>query len=531
MPFKNRWRLTGVLTTTTPLHVGNGDITTRSELVNEGTKRPVEISATATDHQERAYIPGTTLKGNLRAWLGRHNLSTTAVTTVFGSEDPGVDDAVGGKAEFCDAFAVRVPDPPPRVPYWNATRFTGVTASVAIERRTRTASPDKLFHAEFVPPGVGFALTVTGQDLEPDELNLLLFALEGFNHAEDPVSLGADIGNGQGRCSWNLTDIARLEPAGVTAWLQQPNLPVGYDGFVSLRDEDRKVMQAQALHTSQASSATTLTLSLTIHFDGPFLVNDPSRTKQGNQGLANETLPDHAPLRDTQGRLLLPARSVRGAVRSQTEKIVRTLKPEAACSVVDPDDACAPIYYHSQRATLCLTCQVFGAPGWSAPVEFSDFLPSAGSPSDERRQEFLAIDRFTGGGARHLKFDAVAVYRPTLAGTVSVDLNRVDPWALGLLALTLRDLIEGDIPLGFGAAKGYGACTATINDIRLPRFDALPSGLTTILEKYGATQSDFDSFDTTTPPSDAIQYAVMEFIEKFQQQVAAFQRTHAEQGG
>ena len=36
-----------------------------------------------------------------------------------------------------------------------------------------------------------------------------------------------------------------------------------------------------------------------------------------------------------------------------------------------------------------------------------------------------------------------------------------------MLALTLRDLIEGDIPMGFGAAKGYGACTATIEALEV----------------------------------------------------------------
>ena len=36
--------------------------------------------------------------------------------------------------------------------------------------------------------------------------------------------------------------------------------------------------------------------------------------------------------------------------------------------------------------------------------------------------------------------------------------------AAGLLALTLRDLLEGDVTFGFGAAKGYGACTAEFAD-------------------------------------------------------------------
>ena len=33
---------------------------------------------------------------------------------------------------------------------------------------------------------------------------------------------------------------------------------------------------------------------------------------------------------------------------------------------------------------------------------------------------------------------------------------------MGLLAYTLRDLREGDVGFGFGAAKGFGACSATV---------------------------------------------------------------------
>ncbi len=77
----------------------------------------------------------------------------------------------------------------------------------------------------------------------------------------------------------------------------------------------------------------------------------------------------------------------------------------------------------------------------------------------------MAIDRFTGGAAPGLKFDADYADRPRLTGKIRVDLDRIEPWALGLLALTFRDLIEGDITFGFGASKGYGICQATIISI------------------------------------------------------------------
>lgn len=236
--------------------------------------------------------------------------------------DTEKSDAIGGKAEFWDAFATGTPDPPPQVPYWDANRLTGVSVAVAIDRRTRTASRNKLFHEEFVPPGVSFKITVTGQDLEPGEPELLLYALEGFNHTEPPIALGAGTGDGYGHFAWKLNDVARIEAQGdIIAWLQQPNPPVGYDGLVSLTDTDREAIVMRALNSWGSSIQPSLTLTLNIHFDGPFLVNDPSRTQQGRpRSAVDENLPNHAPLRDHQGRLMLPASSIRGAFRSQAEK-------------------------------------------------------------------------------------------------------------------------------------------------------------------------------------------------------------------
>src|SRR5439155_26026717 len=130
---------------------------------------------------------------------------------------------------------------------------------------------------------------------------------------------------------------------------------------------------------------------------------------------------------------------------------------------------------------LCPVCQVFGAPGWRSPLHISAFKTADPIGDEETQtQEFLAIDRFTGGGVEGAKFNATAVYRPTLSGTIGVDLKtleraNVGRWALGLLTLTLRDLIEGDIRLGFGAAKGYGAVRAKTSVNQLPAWTDCPA--------------------------------------------------------
>ena len=57
-------------------------------------------------------------------------------------------------------------------------------------------------------------------------------------------------------------------------------------------------------------------------------------------------------------------------------------------------------------------------------------------------------------GLNRFKFDAIALWQPGF--DTELFLENPTAWELGWLLLTLRDLQEGLIPLGFGAAKGYG---------------------------------------------------------------------------
>ena len=52
-----------------------------------------------------------------------------------------------------------------------------------------------------------------------------------------------------------------------------------------------------------------------------------------------------------------------------------------------------------------------------------------------------------------------------MKGSISIDFARLSrEWAIGLLALTFRDLLEGDIRLGFGRAKGFGEISASFDN-------------------------------------------------------------------
>lgn len=526
MSFENRWMIVGNLTTTAPLHIGNGDVAHRDGLFNAKDNLPVEINAVCVNKDGHASIPGTTLKGKLRAWAKSSGLNTANFENLFGSDDPEKESSVGGKIEIYDASAVGVPafSVENQPPYWDESRSTSVMAGVAINRRTRTASEERLFHHEFVPPGVSFAVTITGQNLTDAELEDLLFVFTGFNQGE--LALGAGEGDGWGKMNWELIELRRLTKTQVVDWINSGAVSVGYQALTNLSTEEQQNWLNKVTARQVAIAPSSLTLDLKLEFDSNFLVNDPSKVGAVEE---DENNVGHALLLDVSGKLLLPASSFRGALRSQAEKILRTIGDEFTACHLDNDDSCEAVYDTNELGNLCPACQLFGAAGWKSPVTISPFTTAAPIPPELKgeaaalrghetgklgTQEFVAIDRFTGGGAEGKKFNAQSAYRPTLRGQISFDLQAIsriatDCWPLGLLALTLRDLIEGDIKFGYGAAKGYGVVRANIETISLPDWSQCPDTF-----KTGITEDQWQSMSAIATPDAQLQGVMTRWLNE-----------------
>jgi len=473
MSFQTRWRITGTLTTQTPLHIGAG-ATAEDHDQLKVEDEAVKVTAVALDGQGKPYIPGSTLKGNLRAWLQTRTKDTCLLDSVFGSGvEEDQDKSQGGKAEFWNGLITNNITPPEHKPsYWHSERKVGVEVGVTIDRVTRTAREQKLFHREIVPPNVIFQVRLTGKGLTEAEVALLLAGLDGFNDQQQQLRLGSDNAQNKGLMKWTLKSIEQLDEAGTKEWLAK-GAPGMWDSALQPlnQTEQHQLLQLSNTLIDEQSNQPTLQLHFRLIFDSPFLVNDPSL-------FVKDETPNHQPRRDHHGNPVLPSSSLRGAIRAQAERIIRTLKGNA-CLIDDQKQACAPIEQYQEVENLCLACQLFGGTGWQSPIRITDFTFI--EQQSELTQEFVAIDRFTGGGAEHLKFNAQSIYKPVFEGTWHIDLQRIKPWGLGLLALVIRDFIDGDITFGYGAAKGYGQGYAQLQDWNI---NALPN-----IEDYPAWQT------------------------------------------
>ena len=482
--FRPRWRIRGLLHTQSPLFVGSGDTFEHPEIKKDDGTRAEVLAFTRAGNTP--FIPGTTLKGYLRSriWqLAQGNKEVEKLVEAVFGKGPGKEanrnQGQGGKARFHDALLISRRVEPTPLPYWNPETQTFIEAHNCLDRVTKTVAEKMLFYQETVPAGVGFAVEITGKfgpedTLAEKEVALLLASLEWFSGKaeEEGLSLGADTATGKGRLLWELEEVSVIEESDVKGWLATPrSRPFYRELYRPIGPDREKGLLSAGRALLRPGPKENITIPVVIRFDSHFLVNDPPsppEAEKKKKDLESE-IADHRPLRDEQGQAVLPASSVRGALRSQAERIIRTLGGKA-CHPGTPG-ACRSTVPRRDYKDLCPACRAFGAPGWRSPVRISNFrlVESRG----ETTQELLAIDRFTGGGKHGAKFNVQAVYQPVFKGEVEIELGRLaqveanDPpgegnWVLGLLALLLRDLKEGDITFGFGASKGYGSCTAEI---------------------------------------------------------------------
>ena len=415
-----RWRITGTFTTTAPLHVGSGAVVTNPLLINRKNESHCDVQAVTKDYRGKPCVPGTALKGVLRAWADRFYPKHPAIDRVFGSKEVGSDNAESGRAEFHAAFVVP-PTPASsadfaaHVPYWNPAALTGIASNVGIDRVTGAAARGKLFFHEFVPEGVAFAVEVTAARLEADEVAFLCAVLEhGATHAAFPYQFGASGADGWGRMTWTRTAVERWTAASRTPTRAAlPPLP------------------------TPTAATPHVAFDLALTFRGPFLVNDASKAKPSNPA-ADAT--NFTPLLHANGSVWLPASSFRGALRSRAEFLYRSL---TQADDLDPVE------------------RLFGHTGQASRLTVAEFTEVG--TCKKPRQDFVAIDRFTGGAADGAKFDATYADRPKFSTRLTLALDMLQPGDLALLAAALRDVCAGNVPLGFGGSKGYGVAEGALD--------------------------------------------------------------------
>lgn len=469
--------LSGFLKCAAPLHLGDGNELACEARQHGGRKRLEQghYNSVCTDFEHRPYIPASTLRGALRAQLTAE--APDLIPCLFGHQERAgllrVEDATS------NSVASKLGDI--ELPYWDARRFTYLKRGVAIEPVTRTADEHLLFMHELVPPGAAFDFKLWVEHPTSERVDKLIAILNGWN-GQLSRAIGSGRAKGWGRMSCELLRAERLSAADLAEWLRS--------------DDQAPEMKPWPLPAPQAPAATGQALKLELRPQSPFLVHeawfaDPDAKDP----------PDLVFMRDAEGRALIPGSSLKGWVRHRAHKIAATIAHQYYGVPAD----------QAWKLVKGFIEDLFGAEQRRGRLWLGDAL------SDKQAQPIelmmIAIDRFTGGGSIRdcpqlrmtreqwmelsLKnenkrggalFKVRAADCERLEGWMEWDArNRQpepDPAQKGLLLLIARDLLEGELRLGWGQAKGLGefAVALVVDGKKITTWTHLLAGLR---ERFG----------------------------------------------
>ena len=201
--------------------------------------------------------------------------------------------------------------------------------------------------------------------------------------------------------------------------------------------------------------------------------------------------PDMFPVktfRNGKQEAFIPGSSLKGVIRSHSERITRTLrqgKEPACCNPFEkdknnknePDFACSSYFeeYKPQKGIKkldgmeayrqsCLICRLFGSTESASRIIVRDAYLKNGCNVKFDTRTGVGIDRFTGGvasGPFSLEVVTNAEFETQLY------IRNFELWQLGLLAYVFKDFKEGIIPIGYGKSRGFGKVTGTVDKVEL----------------------------------------------------------------
>jgi len=224
-------------------------------------------------------------------------------------------------------------------------------------------------------------------------------------------------------------------------------------------------------------------------FEGLLQLETPLRLSSGRAS----DLTDAPLMRDRDHKIFIPGSSLRGALRSEVERVLAGVGESAglrACVLFAPDEgqaACVTASREKQEALqeleekagrreatpaernapldylekhLCHVCQLFGSPVYASRLMIEDAYPVAGTALQTAVRDGVGIDRDTGAARGNVKFDyEVLEGKPHVTLRLRIEnLTETDRKLLNLIFALLRQglHIGGKRAAGLGQIKLSG---------------------------------------------------------------------------
>jgi len=506
-PRSGRVELSGTLVAITALHVGGA-----------GGGMGIDLQV-ARDGAGRVVLPGTSLAGVIRSWVGQElDVSDKQMSLAFGCTPPRGGYRSTPVADRAAASLFMVDDAP-------AIDHVGIEIRdhVGIDRRTGTAATGIKYDRQVVPSSTRFEFRLQ-LDLPNDTTDAsacrAVIAHIAKALVDGEIRIGAASTRGLGRVQLLAPQVRSFDfkgTAGLIDFLDHLNPDASTEGTFS--EEALEAWRTHLLRKPRRSH------HVTIHWTAvtPVIVHD------AEPGDAVDHFPLTTAVRAKDGstklHLALPGSSIKGVLRTHAERIMRTVlelpdtpiadgsvswldqlnvplaqdwfgsarppsrhpdEPDVVNSNADPDqsdndDPMPTSAAGSLEVADCLaTSPAIGPKAWanlralpkpdkeSDVHSVADALGAAGLDG-WRVAHHVAIDRWTGGAAPGLLFSNLEpaevqwapmeiTLRPWRTATATDEAYKA---GIALVALVLSQLVAGWARFGHGVSMGHGEIAVT----------------------------------------------------------------------
>ena len=466
-----------------------------------GTSTNVDLPL-AVNGQNQVCIPGTSLAGALRGWMYRVN--PDVVDRLWGfqpdAKSPNSDRGHASRILIEDA-PVQLKNSSGETPFMTPQQME-IRSGVGINRHSGAAADQCLYNRGVIPRGATLEFNLSVEIVDHQQEDTIKQAVDQLLLAMqlEEIRLGAAKSRGLGRVQ--LTKCQQLAPA------ETPTVA----GVTPFRFNERQAMLAFLKHRSnpdsgfkawtapkQVHTLPQLTMKLYWQPVGPLMV------KSELTGVAVDIMPLMGRVGQDETAFLLPGASIKGALRSHAERIIRTVLQQP---LIHKNDI-------KQQIRLPLINTLFGLSADQKIESSSKWLPGLGAlyiedcfsqtrhtadalqqvsrvsqdnpeglkkaladtklTADQHETQLayhVAVDRWTGGAAENFLYTNLEPFNlPWEPIEVTVNFDRFpkededaeqEPLSgVALLLLLLRDMADRRIPLGYGTNRGLGTLTLT----------------------------------------------------------------------